>query len=277
MTHRILHHSRVGKCHHYALFSPADAHNPVLQVLSLEPLSRTDDYKGTIKNEYNQPASPTVITVDILICKILISFSALLPWILLALIPFSPSLLIAACIFLLVPIAFLTVKSIKHDWIPILEEIYMDRNNKRLGLSQSQTQDSNEENRKVYEEIRGCLKKEAEHESAVILPPKFPPHYSMSTAGIKHDILLYNTTEGTPEKTMIEERISWTVQLLAKRTELKELLSLKRTTSYDQETTQRIDQLIIATREECSVLEQNITELTLPSPATSSEYSHHLG
>lgn len=268
MPNPILHHSTVGDLHHYALFSPANAQRPCLQVLSETPLIRTADYVEGASNTYEIPVTKKIATLDLLTGKTLIRSSPLFPWVILSSIFVSPSALATVCIIVLAVICFILVRYLKAEWLPIIEEVHAARRNAGISGDQENSHLTQETNSTWFSEVRRSLVTEAENENAVILPPRFPQRFSPSAEGVKYDILLYNSLHSSQSKEAVLSRLQRTLALLAGRKELRRLLSLKRTVKPKSESMRRIQQHIAVVTSECESASQDIERLTSLIPTS---------
>lgn len=259
----IMERSTMGNLHHYTLLSPNQT--PMVEVLSVNPLDRTEDYINSHENKYIYTAKET--EQDLRVMEFSTRWLFLIPVTLLLFMPVGLHPIHATCLFILFLVSIITTYEIKRTYESYQIRVRAERSSAKR---QEQKLNHQEDLRTFYEALE-CIRKEAENDEATLLTPTLSvSKYSPTNQGVRHDIDLYKKTTDKNRKILLLQRIEMTLKLLSLQKQARDLFTLARKVK-DKRVLYPIHMEQNKCVEEISAMTSNIRTLSLsidPPPDT---------
>lgn len=217
----ILEKTKLGELHHYTLYTPEQS--PIMEVLTVEPLNRAEDYVSAYNNAYHY--APETTDYSLKFMEFSTRWLFLIPITLLIFLPLSSDPLPAICLFVLFLVSILTIYEIKRTY----ESYSVHVKAKRKSDQEAEKAKTLSTDIEIFYDVYECIKKEAENDESTILHPELKaPKFSPTPQGIRHDIDLYENTSDKNKRLLLLRRMEKTLQLIALQREVRGLLNLGR-------------------------------------------------
>lgn len=226
----ILKTSRLGSLYKYVLLSPQQS--PIAEVVSIEPLVRTEDYVDAHENMYAYTKDDT--DRDLKTLDVTTRWLFLIPVTILLFLPLGGlNVLYLSCFFVLFLVSVITVSAMKRQY----EEFKREESFERITYRKRAWEKTHEEDLSTFHEALECLRRETDYEDAVLLAPAPSASYSPSTQGVRHDIDKYQVSKNKNRKILLLERLELTLKLLTLQKQARVLVTLSRKTKGSEAST----------------------------------------